>query len=101
VNTFLALFSFGGGTGVRAIIVDVLQIYIIIIFVRVILSWFPITPGTTMASVARVLYSLTEPVLGPVRRLLPPMRMGGMGLDLSPIIVLIGFQIIVGVIASG
>lgn len=101
MNTFLALFSFGGGTGVRAIIVDVLQIYIIIIFVRVILSWFPITPGTTMASVARVLYSLTEPVLGPVRRLLPPMRMGGMGLDLSPIIVLIGFQIIVGVIASG
>jgi YggT family protein len=42
----------------------------------------------------RVLYSLTEPVLGPIRRVLPPMRLGGMGLDLSPIIVLIGLQII-------
>lgn len=85
----------------RAIIYYVLQAYIVVIFGRVILSWFPITPGTTMASVARVLYRLTEPVLGPVRRILPPMRMGGMGLDLSPIIVLIGLQIVAGAIARG
>ncbi len=79
---------------IRSIIAWVIQAYIIIIFVRVILSWFPITPGTPVASVMRVLYSLTEPVLGPIRRVLPPMRLGGMGLDLSPIIVLIGLQII-------
>jgi YggT family protein len=79
---------------VRGIIAWILQAYVIVIFARVILSWFPITPGTPMASVARVLYAVTEPVLGPIRRVLPPMRMGGMGLDLSPIIVLIGIQII-------
>jgi YggT family protein len=101
-NLTLAAFGFySGGFGPRAIIVDLLQIYVIIIFLRVILSWFPITPGTTMASIARVLHALTEPVLGPVRRILPPMRMGGMGLDLSPLIVLIGLQIIVGAIGSG
>ncbi|TMM15460.1 MAG: YggT family protein [Actinobacteria bacterium] len=80
--------------GVKTIIAWVIQAYVIVIFARVILSWFPITPGTPMASVARVLYSVTEPVLGPIRRVLPPMRMGGMGLDLSPIVVLIGLQIV-------
>jgi YggT family protein len=80
--------------GIKGIIAWVLQAYVIVIFARVILSWFPITPGTPLASAARVLYAVTEPVLGPIRRVLPPMRMGGMGLDLSPIIVLIGIQII-------
>ena len=78
----------------KGIIAWVIQAYVIIIFARVILSWFPITPGTPLATAARVLYSLTEPVLGPIRRVLPPMRLGGMGLDLSPIIVLIGLQIV-------
>ena len=38
---------------------------------------------------------LTEPVLGPLRRALPPVRLGGMGLDLSPMIVLLGIEIII------
>ena len=71
-----------------------LELYIILVFGRVILSWFPIGPGSALAPVASFLYSVTEPVLGPVRRALPPLRMGAMGLDLSPIIVLIGLQII-------
>lgn len=40
-----------------------------------------------MASIFSGLYTITEPVLGAVRRLLPPFGVGGMGLDLSPIIV--------------
>ena len=48
-----------------------------------------------LASVNSVLYRLTEPVLGPVRRLLPPVRAGGIGIDLSFIIVFIGIQLIV------
>jgi len=63
-------------------------------FARVILSWFPIAPGTGMASVFSVLYAITEPVLGPIRRVIPPMGMGGMGLDLSPLIVFFGLAIL-------
>jgi len=33
-------------------------------------------------------------VLGPIRALLPPVRIGGMGLDLSPMIVFIGLEIL-------
>ncbi|MEY2437595.1 MAG: YggT family protein [Acidimicrobiaceae bacterium] len=72
-----------------------LQLYVLLIFLRIVLSWFPVTPDTAMASVAGALIAVTEPVLGPVRRALPPVRMGGMGLDLSPIIVVFGLQLIV------
>ena len=71
------------------------RLYLLVIFVRIVFSWFPITPGTVMASVSSVLYQLTEPVLGPLRRVLPPVNLGGMGLDLSPIIVLLVIQVVV------
>lgn len=71
------------------------QIYIIVIFARIVVSWFPVEPGTTFASIVGFLYTVTEPVLGPVRRAVPALRMGGMGLDLSPIIVVLAVQLIV------
>jgi YggT family protein len=72
----------------------VLQFYLYALFARIVLSWFPISPGSALAPVFSFLYTITEPVLGPVRRLLPPARMGSMALDLSPIVVLILFQLI-------
>jgi YggT family protein len=77
-----------------------LQAYIVVIFVRVILSWFPISPDSPFAAVYRFVYALTEPVLGPIRRVMPGIGVGGMGLDLSPIIVLLALQIIVIPIVS-
>jgi YggT family protein len=77
-----------------------LQLYIVVIFVRVILSWFPISPDSPLAAVYRFVHALTEPVLGPIRRVMPGVGVGGMGLDLSPIIVLLGLQLIVIPIVS-
>ena len=71
------------------------EAYLVVIFIRVILSWFPISPGSAMASIYNVVYSVTEPVLGPIRRVMPTVGFGGMGLDLSPIIVLLGLQLII------
>jgi YggT family protein len=79
---------------VRSILCQLLSIYLLVVFGRIILSWFPITPGSALASVYRILHALTEPVLAPVRRILPPVGMGGMGLDLSPIIVTFGIFIL-------
>ena len=80
----------------RTIVVYALEIYLWgVLFPRALLSWFPASPGSTLASVNHVLYRLTEPVLGPVRRLLPPVQAGGMGIDLSFIIVFIGIQLVV------
>jgi YggT family protein len=65
----------------------IIQLYLLVIFVRIIMSWFPPTPGTTYAQIFEVFDRITDPVLAPVRAMLPPVRMGAMGLDLSPIVV--------------
>jgi YggT family protein len=77
------------------IICRLLDAYVVVIFVRVILSWFPISPGSVMASIYSFVHSITEPVLGPIRRLMPGVGVGGMGLDLSPIIVILLLQLLI------
>ena len=62
----------------------IFRIYILILFARVVLSWIQIP---SLYSLTKVLYALTEPVLKPVRRFVPPYKMGGM--DISPMIVMI------------
>lgn len=64
-------------------------------FARIVLSWFPLDSGGIAAQIASVLYRVTEPVLGPIRRMLPPIGVGGMGLDLSPMIVLMVLSFLV------
>jgi len=76
------------------LVCSLLNLYLILLFARIILSWFPVSPGGTMAQIFSFLYTVTEPVLGPVRRAIPPIGMGGMGFDLSPIIVIFGVQIL-------
>ena len=76
------------------ILCTIVNVYIFIIFGRIILSWFPRSSGV-LGTIGDVFYGLTEPVLGPVRRLMPMIAVGGMGLDLSPIIVLLVLQIVV------
>lgn len=71
-----------------------LQAYLIVIFARIILSWFPVQPGSGMASVSGFLFTITEPVLGPVRRLVPTMGM----FDLSPLIVTFAIFLLMGAI---
>jgi YggT family protein len=79
---------------VPGLVCNLLSLYVIVIFVRIIASWFPIAPGTPMASAFSVLYSITEPVLGPIRRVMPSLGAGGMMLDLSPIVVIIVIQVL-------
>ncbi|MDH5435481.1 MAG: YggT family protein [Gammaproteobacteria bacterium] len=64
----------------------VFSVFIYGILIQVILSW--VSPGTHNPITA-VLYSITEPVLGPFRRLIPPVS----GFDLSPIAALLALQV--------
>jgi YggT family protein len=81
---------------IRSVVVIALEVYLWgVLFPRALLSWFPTSPGTPLATVNSVLYRLSEPVLAPVRRILPPVRAGAMGIDLSFIVVFLGIQLIV------
>jgi len=64
-----------------------LNIFLVSILVQVVLSW--LSPGGHNP-VTNLLYRLNEPLLGPARRLLPPVS----GLDLSPILVLVLLQLL-------
>jgi len=69
---------------------SLISVYYIVLLARVFLSWFPLQPGTAMASIASIVYQLTEPVMGPVRRLVPTIGM----IDISPIVVFVGLSIL-------
>ncbi|MFT7646007.1 MAG: YggT family protein [Candidatus Poriferisodalaceae bacterium] len=70
-------------------------VYILAMFGRIIFSWIPIAPESPVAAVRGFLVAITEPVMGPLRRALPPVRLGNFAIDLSPIIVLLVLQIVV------
>lgn len=72
----------------------VLNLYVLVVLARIVFSWIRVTPDTPVASIYSVIYNLTEPVLGPLRRAIPPVRMGMAALDLSPLIILIGVRLI-------
>ena len=74
-----------------------LQLFVILIFVRIILSWFPASDGIFM-TVQRFTFTATEWAMGPLRRMLPPVRLGAAALDLSPLVLLIGITVLRGVI---
>ena len=61
-----------------------LGLYSLVLIVRVVLSWFPINPNGMGATVAGFIYLMTDPVLVPLRRVMPALRIGSVGLDLAP-----------------
>ena len=65
-----------------------LNLYVFVIFGRVILSWFPVSEGSALEGIDTFLRMLTEPILGPLRRAIPALRVGGMAIDLSPMILI-------------
>jgi YggT family protein len=65
----------------------VLDAYSLIVFVAVILSWLRLSPDNPLA---RLIYSLTEPVLAQIRRVVPTFS----GFDFSPLVLLLGLRLI-------
>jgi YggT family protein len=82
---------------------SVFLVYIILIFIRVLLSWIPRMPyNPTLRAVVDFIHQVTDPYLNIFRRILPPLGGGGMAIDLSPIIaiilLLVGQGVVVGLI---
>jgi YggT family protein len=81
------------------VICTLLSIYSFLLFVRLLLSWFPHPPDWARP-IYVFLFAITDPVLRLVRPLLPPLRMGGAALDLSPILIFIAIRIIIQILYS-
>ena len=64
------------------------------IIIRALLSWVSIDPYNPLV---QILFQITEPILAPLRRIIPPI--GGM-MDISPIVALIILQVLQAIIDS-
>jgi YggT family protein len=71
--------------GLRDLLITVLQFYFWAILLYALLSWFS---GAAYSPVSQVLGRLCEPLLAPIRRVIPPLG----GLDLSALFVMIALQ---------
>jgi len=75
--------------------VDILfQVLIFAILIRALISWFPIAPTSP---IIRLLDDITEPILAPLRRVVP--RLGMM--DITPIVAMIGLQLLRQILVQG
>ena len=87
------------------IIVVILYLFLLVLFAYSILSW--VTASGRLAydspfhKIQHVLSSICEPVLRPVRRIIPPVRVVGVGLDLSVLIVFLVISAILIPLFSG
>lgn len=72
------------------IICTLITVFIVVLFARAVLSWFPIRSGTFMAQVSDVLQTLTDWALVPLRRVIPPAGM----FDLSFLVLTFGLFIL-------
>lgn len=70
------------------------------IFVRVIMSWIPMIDYRN--PIAKFVYAITEPILGPIREIIRKSPIGSVGgmLDFSPIVAWIFFEIILMILGN-
>ena len=81
------------------ILILILQVYFYAVIAWVILSWIPTSSTHPLGKVSVFLDRIVYPVILPLRRVIPPVRLGGGMLDLSPIVLIIGLQLLIRVIA--
>ena len=72
-------------------ILILIDLYSLIVLVAVVMSWLQLSPSSP---IAQFVHAVTEPVLGSIRRALPPMG----GIDFSPMVLLIGLRLLRGML---
>lgn len=82
----------------QSILCAVLTAYFLVLVARIIFSWIPISPESPIVAIQKLVYGLTEPILAPLRRVIPPIGGGGMAFDLSPLIVFLGLSLLMNAI---
>lgn len=83
----------------------VLWIALLLLIARFVLDWVQMLarnwrPRGVIAVVCEGLYSVTDPPLRAVRRVIPPLRLGAVMLDLSPMVLIIGIYILLALVGA-
>jgi YggT family protein len=81
------------------LIKELIYIYIWVLIISALLSWFPTSSSSGgLATTKRVLAQITEPVLRPIRQIMPRPNIGGVGVDFSVLVAVILLTVISNII---
>jgi len=89
---------------VASIIVDVLWLYLLVLIGRLVFDIVQMLardwqPKGVMLIIAEIIYTLTDPPLRALRKVIPPLRLGAISFDLAFIVLFIGLQVIIAIVA--
>ncbi|MEY4311565.1 MAG: hypothetical protein RLZZ571_335 [Actinomycetota bacterium] len=84
---------------ITSLIASLLDIYILVLILRLVFDYITMfarswRPRGMVLVLAEALYSLTDPPLNAIRRVVPPLRLGGISLDLGFLILIFGISIL-------
>jgi len=83
---------------------QVIQLFTLAMLAWIVLSYIVAFGRVAYDHPVRKVYDflskIIEPVLRPIRAVIPPVRVGGTALDLSPLILIIGLQLIAGLLPA-
>jgi YggT family protein len=78
-----------------------LLVYVVLIFIRILLSWIPRIPyNRVLDAVLTFVNDVTDPYLNLFRRLIPPLRAGPAAIDLSPMLAIFVLFIVGGLLVQ-
>ncbi len=83
----------------KAILANVVLLLMFALIIRIILDWVQVPAGHPVGRIRSGLASVTDPLLVPLRRLIPPVRLGAVALDVSVIVLLVALRILYGALA--
>ena len=64
---------------------------------RIVLTFFPLSPGGGTATVRDLAVLVTDPVVMPIRRAVPPMG-GAIGIPIADLLILLGLQVVIALV---
>ena len=76
-------------------------VYLALVIAYIITSWIPLPYNVWLNRVQRFLYDVVDPYLRLFRRFLPMLRLGGLGLDVSPIVAIFSLYILNAIVQQG
>jgi YggT family protein len=90
---------------ITSIILQLLGLYKLALFARIIIDYARMfaknwRPNSFLLAIFEIIYSITDPPMKYVQRFVPPLRLGGIALDLSFIVLLIAINLLEGVIRA-
>jgi YggT family protein len=78
-------------------------LYLMVVFGRLVLDWIRVfardwRPRGVVLVIAEAVYTLTDPPLNALRKVLPPLRLGGASIDLGFLVLVLGLYLLIAIL---